>query len=121
MMDSQKLLAQIVGVVLTLVGVIGFFVSGKLLVFGVNNLHNIIHLVSGILGLVAGFYVMGKWAPMYNKVFGVVYLLVGILGIVAASAMMQLLAVNMADNVLHLLLGVVLAGVGFGVKPMPVM
>ena len=114
---TQKVIAQIVGVVLTLVGVIGFFTGGMLWVFGLNMLHNVIHLVAGVVGLVCGFYAAGKWASGYNKVFGVVYLLVGILGFAAAGFMSSLLATNMADNVLHLVLGIVLAGVGFGTNP----
>jgi glucose uptake protein GlcU len=47
--------------------------------------------------------------------FGVVYLLVTALGFVAPALTASLLAINPADNFLHLVLGIVLAGVGFGV------
>ncbi len=68
----QQWLAQAVGVVLTLVGVAGFLTGGTLVIFAVNPLHNIVHLLTGVLGLVAGFSAGGQWARPYNKVFGVV-------------------------------------------------
>jgi hypothetical protein len=65
--DPQQPLAQVVGAVLTLVGVAGFFTGGTLLIFGINALHNVVHLVSGVLGLAAGFYAGGQWARYYNQ------------------------------------------------------
>jgi hypothetical protein len=114
--DLQQLLAQVVGAVLTLVGVAGFLTGGTLLIFGINPLHNVVHLVSGVLGLAAGFYAGGLWARSYNQGLGVVYLLVTVLGFVAPALAASLLAINSADNFLHLVLGIVLAGVGFGVS-----
>jgi glucose uptake protein GlcU len=113
--DPQQPLAQVVGAVLTLVGVAGFVTGGTLLIFGINALHNVVHLVSGVLGLAAGFYAGGQWARYYNQGFGVIYLLVTALGFVAPALTASLLAINSADNFLHLALGIVLAGVGFGV------
>src|SRR3989304_9226656 len=113
--DPQQLLAQVVGAVLTLVGAAGFLTGGTLLIFGINTLHNLVHLLSGVLGLAAGFYAGGQWARYYNQGFGVVYLLVTVLGFAAPALAASLLAINPADNFLHLALGIVLAGVGFGV------
>lgn len=113
MTDLQKIIARIVGVVLTLVGIIGFFTKGSLLVFGLNTLHNVVHLVTGLLALAAGFSLGGEWAGTYNKAFGSVYVIVGILGIAATDLMAGLLATNMADNILHLVLGFILFDVGF--------
>ena len=113
--DPQQPLAQVIGAVLTLVGVAGFFTGGTLLIFGINALHHVVHLVSGVLGLAAGFSAGGQWARYYNQGFGVIYLLVTALGFVAPALTASLLAINAADNFLHLALGIVLAGVGFGV------
>ncbi len=110
---TQKLVAQVIGVVLTVVGIAGFFTQGSLLGFGINTLHNVVHLVSGIAGLALGFSAGGKNAHYFNKIFGSVYLLVAVLGFVASDMMMSLLAVNMADNILHVVIGLVVAGVGF--------
>lgn len=114
MKGTQKLLAQIVGVVLTLVGVAGFFMGDSLLGFGINTLHNVVHLVTGLLGLWVGFFSSeDDYAVNYNKWLGLVYVLVGVVGF---FGVLSFLNVNAADNYLHLVLGVVLAGVGFFVK-----
>ena len=114
--NVQKTLAQVVGVVLTLVGLLGFFMGDNLFGFAVNAPHNVVHLLSGLIGLWAGFSKGGEYAQAYNKWLCVVYILVAVLGFVAADFMASLLAINTADNFLHLVLGLVLAGVGFGAK-----
>jgi hypothetical protein len=110
--NTQQTAAWILGAFLTLVGVTG----GLIWIFHVNLLHNAVHLVTGILGLWAGFAAGGKFARPYNRWMGVVYLLVTALGLSAPDFMENLLNINMADNFLHLALGVVLAGAGFGIK-----
>jgi hypothetical protein len=113
--NVQKDLARIIGAVLTAVGIVGFFTEGMLIVFEINLLHNLVHLGTGVLGLLAGFSSI-QYAQSYNKWLGVVYLLVAMLGILLPGLMENLLAINLADNILHFALGVVLAGVGFGVQ-----
>jgi hypothetical protein len=122
----QGNVAMLFGVVLTLVGVLGF--AGilvttqdgmqQLLIFGISPLHNAVHLLTGLAGLGAGFAAGGAYSRDYNKYLGVVYLLVFVVGLVAVLAnvgfLVELLGLNMADNFLHLAIGVVLAGVGFG-------
>ena len=114
MADINKTLAQIVGVVLTLVGILGFLMGDTLVGFGVNALHNVVHLLTGVIALWVGF---GKadMAANFNKWFGLVYILVAILGRFV-PAVASLLNINMADNWLHLILGLVMAGVGFSGK-----
>lgn len=114
MASPQKTLATVLGAVLTIVGVAGLFVQDSLLGFGVNLLHNLVHIVSGLLGLLAGLTADGAYAKWYNVAFGVVYLLVALLGLLGVSAVVNLLMLNGADNWLHLLIAVVALGVGFG-------
>ncbi|HVL47222.1 MAG TPA: DUF4383 domain-containing protein [Candidatus Thermoplasmatota archaeon] len=116
------LLAKIVGAVLVLVGILGFLpqFNPTLIIFGVNVLHNIVHLATGAILLAAGFIDGGTYARVTNQILGVVYLLVAILGF-AGILVPTLLnttadAIPHADNLLHTLLGVALAGVGFGVR-----
>lgn len=109
-METQKTVATVVGAVLTIVGIWGFFSDGAVLVFSVNTLHNVVHLVLGLLGLYFGLMAAG--AQAYNKWAGVLYLVVGVVGWLVAPVA-ALIAANMADHVLHLVLGVVMAGVGF--------
>lgn len=115
----QVLTALAIGAVLVLVGLLGFVLvpeEGLLLgIFGVNALHNAVHVLSGAVGLVAGYAAGGAYADEYNVSFGVVYLLLGIAWVAIPGLLAAWLNVNFADTLLHLGLGVVLAGVGFGV------
>lgn len=106
------------GAVLALVGVLGFVLAqdGMLLgLFEVNLTHNIVHLLSGALVIV--FAKRGEaQAQLFAKVFGVVYALVAVFGFVAEDFLSRLIAVNMADHVLHIVLALVFLYVGFGMK-----
>lgn len=110
------LAAITIGGVLTLIGILAPIVegqSGEFLGFGRNYLHDLIHLGSGLAGLVAGYAAGGRWAREYDLTVGGVYLLVTVLGLVAFGVLADLIALNAADNALHALLAVVLLGVGY--------
>lgn len=106
----------VLGIVLTLVGILGFFNNPIIGLFDVNALHNLVHLVSGVLAII--FAVNSeKAARSFAQWFGVIYGLVTILGFVVPSFTSKLLAVNPADNYLHLVLAVVFLLLGFASKP----
>jgi hypothetical protein len=112
--SPARLYATVVGAVLTIVGIIGFFYSSGFgspgdvdEVFGilaVNGWHNAIHLVSGLLGLAAA----GHAARTYALVLGLFYLVVAIWGFVIGSgdSILGVIPVDVGDDVLHLVLGV---------------
>lgn len=83
-----------------------------------SGVHNTIHWVAGILGLVS--YSSGEaMAKLYAQVFGIVFLLVAILGFIPATAegfLNDLLGypVNMFYNIVHLVTGVLGIWAGFG-------
>jgi hypothetical protein len=118
-------LAMLVAVTFVLVGVLGFipgitthygdlsFAGGdsgaKLLgIFQVSILHNLVHLLFGVVG----WYLAKTWsgARTYLLGGGVVYLALWILGIINGA---DWIPANSADNWLHLVLGVGLLGLGF--------
>lgn len=110
-------LAWVFGVVLTLVGVLGFVpgvtADGMLLgIFAVDGLHSIVHIVSGLAALAAAWGMYS--ARMYFQVFGVVYGIVAVLGFVMGGAI--LFETNMADNLLHLVIAAVALYAGFMMK-----
>ena len=108
--------AIVFGAVYVLVGVLGFVLPSPLLgLFGVNVLHNIVHLAIGGLWLFAAFAApMGADSPRkISQVIGIVYLLVAILGFVLPALMDQLLVINMADNFLHLVTAILALYIGF--------
>ena len=112
----------VLGVVLAVVGVLGFvnvapiMTNGMLLgIFAVDTMHNIVHVLSGVLAIL--FAMRGEeQAKLFAKVFGVVYALVAVLGFVAEDMLMSLMAVNMADHVLHIVLALAFLYVGFVAK-----
>jgi Domain of unknown function (DUF4383) len=118
--NSARLYATLVGAVLTILGIIGFFYSSSFgspgevdEVFGVlavNGWHNVLHLATGLLGLAAAGYA----ARQYALGLGLFYLVVAIWGFIIGSgdSILSIVPVNTADNILHLLLG--LAGVAAG-------
>lgn len=110
-------LAWVFGIVLTIVGILGFvpgitsegYVLG---IFEVNGLHNVIHLVSGIVFLIA----VKKSAQATKttfKVFGVIYALVLVIGLVQGDTVLGLIPVNSADHVLHAAISILALYTGF--------
>lgn len=124
--NTQKVVALLFGAVLAVVGILGFIpqlvVDDKLLgIFGITPLHNVVHLSSGVVGLAAGYGASGR---SFNRYFGLIYVLVFVVGVAGVIAGIELvtgtgtlgLNIDWADNVLHLAIAVVLAGVGYGVS-----
>jgi hypothetical protein len=104
------------GWIFIIIGILGFIPGitsdGMLLgIFEVSAVHNIVHLLSGIIALAMA--AQGEdGARTYAKIFGVVYLLVTLLGFFTGS-FIGLFEANGADNVLHLLLAVIFLWAGF--------
>jgi hypothetical protein len=103
--------AQVFGAVYVLVGVLGFAFTGlsdvaapssdKLILFGVNPLHNLVHIAVGALWLASSR--SESAARAVSTLIGAVYLLVGVLGLfVTGSSDLNLLNLNQPDNALHL-------------------
>ncbi|UUL75616.1 DUF4383 domain-containing protein [Pseudarthrobacter sp. Fe7] len=119
--SPNKLLATVFGAVYLLVGLAGFAVTSgtgffategaNLILFAVNPLHNVIHLAIGAALLAAGLKSVPA-ARSVNTTVGAVYLLVGILGLFLLDSAANIIALNGADNVLHLASAILLLGVG---------
>ena len=118
--SPARLYATLVGGVLVLAGIIGFFYSASFGspgnvddVFGilaVNGWHNVVHVLTGAIGLL----VAGYAAREYALGLGIVYLVVAIWGFAIGSgeSILGFIPVNTEDNVLHTILGVL--GIGAG-------
>ena len=120
--------ALIVGIVLLVVGILGFVPgvtsnvdqmqfasddSGALLlgVFQVSILHNIVHLLYGIAGLALARTISGAWN--YLIWGGAIYLVLWLYGlIIDADSVANFVPVNTADNWLHFALGVGMIALG---------
>lgn len=125
-MSLAQRMAQIFGILFLVVAVLGFFVSGGSMdanpttaprvigLFPVNLLHNIVHLLFGLWGIVATR--THDSAVLYCRVSGIVYLLLFVLGFIIPSTF-GLIPIGGADVWLHLFLGVVLGFVGVVSRP----
>ncbi len=115
MENMQKLFALTIGGIMAAIGIIGFFNNPLLGLFTVNLAHNLVHIVSGALGLWLAN--VGK-SHMFNKWFGIAYTVIAVLGFIpfTASLLGSFLAVNMTDTVLHGALGLISLGIAYGVK-----
>ncbi len=120
--SPSMLYAGVAGATLALAGIIGFFYNASFTsdesvrdavfgVFDVNGWHNLLHVLTGVLGLLA-FSAGGHAARTYAMAVGIVYLAVAAGGFMVGSgdSILSIVPVNTEDNILHLLFGV--AGVG---------
>ncbi len=109
-----KTIVMVLGVVFVIIGVLGFFNDPVVGIFEVDAVHNIVHLLSGIVAI--GMASMGEGsAKTFAKIFGVVYALVTILGFVMGTEepLLGIMEINSNDNYLHLVLALVLLYAGF--------
>lgn len=114
-----KTVAIIFGVIFILIGILGFVPSltpeGKLLgIFMVNGAHNLVHLLTGVVAILCGL-ASERASKLFFIIFGVIYGLVTILGFVQGTGMLLgLIAINPADNWLHLAITAVSLWLGLG-------
>ena len=130
---TNRIVALAIGIVMVLIGIIGFFIpaensTGVQALFGifdVDLVHNLIHLVTGLLGIAAAFT---GWSRTFNRTFGVIYIVLGLIGLIPAlyfpsgsfgtdsGLFLGLTHINAGDHILHLVVGLAAAAVGFGIR-----
>jgi Domain of unknown function (DUF4383) len=128
--------ALLFGVAFVAVGILGFIPGitthygdlsfaghdsgAKLLgLFQVSILHNIVHILFGL----AGFALARTWEGARTFLIGggVIYLALFLYGIITSNgSSANFIPFNMADDVLHLGLGVSMIGIGFATGRTPV-
>jgi len=121
-----KRIAMVFGIVFLLVGIVGLITPGGMQMgadpapgsilgmFPVNLLHNIVHILVGVWGLVAARSFNG--AKMFFTVGGIVYIVLAICGFFIPTTF-GLIPIGGNDIYLHAVLGVIMAGIGFTAKP----
>ena len=112
--SPARLYATLVGGVLVIAGIIGFFYSSSfntspadvdevLGILSVNGWHNLFHIATGVLGLAAAGYA----ARTYALGLGLLYVVLAVWGFILGSGdfLLGFIPVNTEDNFLHLILG----------------
>jgi len=118
--NVQKSFALILGIVLLLVGILGFFSNplvGDAGFFGTNTFQDVLHLIAGIFGIYVGTKGMGS---SYNSSIGWIGVVLGILGFIpgASTLLASWLNINTNISVLHIALGIIALGVFYGTEKM---
>jgi hypothetical protein len=120
----SQLLALAIGAIYTLVGILGFLVTGledfaaetdkTLLGFELNPLHNLVHLVIGLAGL--ALWRRLDSARVYGWLLAAGYGATFVYGLLAAGNRdINFLSINGADNGLHLVSAI--AGLAIALWP----
>ena len=110
--SPARLYATLAGATLVVAGIVGFFYSASfgspgeveemLGAFSVNGWDNVLHVLTGTIGLVAADYASRRYALW----IGVFYVVLGFWGFaLGGEAILGFLPVNTGDNLLHLTLG----------------
>ena len=129
--SPARLYSMLIGGVLVIAGVIGFFYAagfdtGQSIcsgngcdkafgLFAVNGWHNLIHIATGAIGLIALSYGYSAQRA-YALYLGIVYILVAAAGFADLGSgdfnntIFKIIPVNTGDNLLHLIFG--LLGIG---------
>ena len=113
-----KTASVIFGIVFLIIGILGFIPAtapnGMLLgIFHVNALHNWVHLLTGVIAIIAGGTGTAA-ARLFFQAFGIIYAIVAVLGFFyGGSSILGVLANNIPDAWLHVLIAVVALYFGF--------
>jgi hypothetical protein len=111
--SPARLYASLLGALLVIAGIVGFFYSASfgspgeveamLGLFAVNGWSNTLHILSGVLGL----YLASYASRAYSLLLGIAYVVVACWGFALGDgeAILGFLPVDTAGNLLHLAVG----------------
>jgi hypothetical protein len=113
-MNLARIYAIVFGIVYTLVGLVGFTVSttlatGTLILFPVNVLHNVVHLLVGLIGIGAYF---GGQAVNYCRGMAVLFAILTVAGFLP-QPLLGLVPLGGADIPLHAATALLAAAAGW--------
>jgi|SRR6185295_16998063 len=100
-----KTVCKLLGVVLLLVGVLGFTHLLDSLGAHLSPAHNLVHIISGILALYFGFAGTLGGAKSFCTIFGLIYLALGIIGLAKGDLMIGPLMLGKVDHGIHIIVG----------------
>ena len=111
-----KTVAKIMGLVLLLVGVLGFTHVLDSLGAHLSPAHNLVHIITGVVALYFGFAGSLSGAKAFCIIFGLIYLLLGILGLALGELHVGPLMLGKVDHGIHLIVGAIFLAGGLFTK-----
>ena len=93
------------GVILLLVGILGFTHVLDPLGAHLSPVHNLIHIISGVISLYFGFAGSLGGAKAFCTIFGLVYLFLGMVGLAKGDLMLGPLMFGKVDHGIHIIVG----------------
>jgi len=108
---SGEMWAKVIGIVLLIGGILGFFMQPLFGFLSMNTLHAVVWVVVGAIYAWAGF--AGGPVNAVNKWLGVILILVGLLGFTNILSFLALGPGAMANNIVHLVVGAISAWLGW--------
>lgn len=120
MNTNIKNVGIVLGIVLIVIGILGFIPAltpgGQLFgLFAMGMAENVIYIVSGLI--IGGVSLIGtEEARRTLQVFGVLYAIYLILGLIQTGPVLGFVSVDVAANILHLIIAIIALGFGFGIS-----
>jgi hypothetical protein len=110
-----RIIAILFGIAFIFAGVAGFLPAftnnGALFgIFEVDTMHNLVYIITGVIAIMAANSYQST--KLYFIIFGVIYTLFALLGFVRNGDLFIMHA-NLADNFLHLAMGILLLFLGY--------
>ncbi|OGG67677.1 hypothetical protein A3H77_00950 [Candidatus Kaiserbacteria bacterium RIFCSPLOWO2_02_FULL_56_11] len=110
-----KTLAIIFGVILVILGLLGFVgnpLIGSGALFEADMGYALMNLVGGLVLLAVAFFATGQ-SMLWLKIVGVIYVIVALLGFFLGTPVLGFIGTNSAGNWLNLIIGIVLVTAGY--------
>jgi hypothetical protein len=115
---NMKKFTVMLGSLFLVVGILGFIpeastsdIDGTPLLFSlfsVDVIQNIIHIVTGIVGLFGAS--SQRYSRWFLQIFGIAYVLFSVIGWLQGDSVLGLFGVNAAVNISHAVLGILMFG-----------
>ena len=105
--------ALVFGIIFVIAGIWGFIQTPILGLFAADTVSSIIHIIVGVILLV----VAGKPSVVMTlKTVGIIYIVFAVLGFFSGSSVLGIFTTNGAANWLYIVLGIVIAALGWSSK-----
>ncbi|GEM_PF-461870 len=106
MNSIARVYSVVLGAVLLVVGLLGWMPiltpDGKLFgIFAINSLHNLAHVLTGMIGVGAGLTLSDRSVRAYTITMSAIYGVLVLVGVAQVGVLEHALAINLADTILH--------------------